>query len=288
MHEYRRNELRNCLVLLAEHRAKRPHLKKGTRECPFCRGREAMVPPATLELPKGRWRVRAFPNKFPFVERRGRFAWRNGRAPAFGDHEVIVETHEDKALFENYSREQLNYLWSAYLDRFNDFSSRKQVEFVLLLKNHGSKSGASIPHEHSQIVSYPFVPEQLKGFLKKPCALCDHEKIGLTVFSTKNFRAITPFNALTACELWLVPKKHVSSMLEVDGAELLEAIQECVRRLKRFDDSYNFIFVNSPRRGNLHFHVEFFTRKAVWGAVELGLGIYLNQTSPESAKKLLG
>jgi UDPglucose--hexose-1-phosphate uridylyltransferase len=289
MHEYRFDSLRGLTLLIAEKRAERPHLhEKGgaKKKCPFCRGNEALTGPATLELPAEKWRVRAFPNKYPFVERRGRFKKGARTAPAFGDHEVIVETARHSELFEDYSREQTESLWSAYLDRFNELSSRPQTRFVFLLKNHGADSGASIPHEHSQIVSYPFVPERVKRFAAKPCALCDLRKLGVPVFSTRNFRVIAPFDSLTAGELWVVPKKHVESMNGVNGVELLRALQECVRRVKRFSNSYNFAFINSPKGGGVHFHVQVFPRTERWGAVELGLGIYLNALGARNAAEL--
>lgn len=288
MSKYFRDELNNKLLLVSEARANRPHLKKSDKKkCPFCSGQEKLTEKATLELPDKNWSVRAFPNKYPFVKRSGKFSWKNNSAPGFGDHEVIVETNKHRELFEDYSDNHLELLWEAYLNRFNDFSSRKQVEFVCLLKNHGKKSGASISHEHSQIVSYPFVPDKVKRFTTNQCPLCNPSKLGITIFSTKNFRIITLFNALVAGECWIVPKKHVKTMQDVDGVELLKALQETVKRIKKFTDSYNFVFINSPKNGDLHFHVEVFPRVEQWGAIELGLGIYLNAVGARKARELL-
>src|SRR3989338_5779501 len=136
-----KDKTKNLVVVQTSSRSKRPHLPS---VCPFCPGNESLTPPSTLCLPSAAWKVRCFPNAFPVVA---------------GAPEVIVETNVHGALFENFSREQLRWVFEAYQNRYRALS--KKGGYVFLFKNFGPKSGASIPHEHAQVVRFPFVQDML-------------------------------------------------------------------------------------------------------------------------------
>ena len=76
-------------------------------------------------------------------------------------------------------------------------------------------------------------------------------------------------------------------MSDAEGVELLQALQEVVRRTAPFEESYNVAFHSAPRGRDFHLHLEIYPRKPIWGAVELGLGLVLNGVGEKSALKLL-
>ena len=71
-------------ALWPPHREQRPNIfREGTDRCPFCAGHEADTPPE-IWRDGTPWRVRVFPNKYPATE----------------EHEVIVETPDHRASFD--------------------------------------------------------------------------------------------------------------------------------------------------------------------------------------------
>ena len=292
--EFRRDCFKRVDVLVSDARAKRPRVSN-KQGCPFCRGSESMTPPTICAYPNGReWRVRRFRNAFPALKPLGKkFSWRDGSAPAAGDHDVIVETEKHAQAFQDFSLEHLGLVWRAYKEAFLDFSRRKNARLVFLFRNRGPRSGASIPHEHAQIVALPYVPEYVRNeaeAVKRECPFCGIAKREAVLFETENFVCILPKAARLPCESWIVAKRHVRSLTDLsdaEGVELLEALQEVVRRTAQFEESYNVAFHSAPRGRNFHLHVEIYPRKPTWGAIELGLGLVLNTASEKRAASIL-
>ena len=308
--EFRKDETKGALVVMADERSMRPThgVKKG---CPFCRGNERMTPPTVFALPYDRlrgaparmtarragWRTRVFQNLYSALKRKGRFAWKDGTAPAFGDHEVIVETPRHAELFQDYSNQQLMLLWETYRARYDELRSRKDVRCVFIFKNHGAKSGASIGHEHSQITSWPFVPGMIAAEAAKSkkghCVFCKllKEERKNVLLESGHFVALCPSFAHFPCETWVIAKEHKRSIRDLNDAEaqsFMLMLQECVRRISDFEESYNIAFHSAPKGADFHFHAEIYPRKPIWGAVELGAGPVLNTTTERSALAILG
>ncbi len=250
-------------VAFSSSRSKRPHRPT---QCPFCKGSEHVTPPTTFALPASDWKVRCFRNAFPIVYGRD------------GDHEVIVETPVHSELFEDLSPEQLALVFQAYQDRFKALSSRKNAKYVLLFKNFGVGSGASIPHEHSQVLSFPFVPEMIQseaksgktldGLLKQPALL-----------ENRFFKAVCPPFSRFAHEAWIAakdPGRRFENFSGDEGAALLSMLQQIVRKSKKFAPDYTVAYHAAPPGKKMRFHAEIYPRKAVWGGVELGAGVIVN------------
>src|SRR3989344_2991811 len=93
--------IKNQVVIVAVKRSKGRRLFSKVKEmplCPFCKVNEKMTPPTRLALPNARdWRTRVFENAFPALKPKGRFKKIPG--PAFGEHEVVVETPSHDQLF---------------------------------------------------------------------------------------------------------------------------------------------------------------------------------------------
>lgn len=305
MPEYRLEPTKQEIVVVAAKRAKRPTVfGKGSAACPFCPGSEHLTPPTTFSLPAGskKWKVRCFRNAFPILDAHAKFSppksafsW---KSQAFGEHEVIVETEEHGKLFQNLDERQLMLVFEAYENRFLELSKIKGIDCVFLFKNHGKAGGASIEHEHAQIVALPFLPpvilremafsslyqqEHGKCFF---CEIKKHEK--RVLFENRHFVAVRPSFARFPYEFWLIPKRHVYCFPQLNAVEakaFMKSLVECVKMVFNVATDYNILFHNSPKEGlgGLHFHCEIIPRTNVWAGLELGTGVIVDSRSAEQA-----
>jgi len=304
MIEYREDPTKNTMTIISGSRAKRPFvfdIPKGS--CFFCKGMEFTTPPATFVLPDEKnWKVRSFKNAFPILSPDEKFEEGKGReyyfAGGYGEHEVIVEAEDHAKLFQTLTEEELKNVWRAYVNRFQEFLKREKIEYIFLFKNHGKRAGASIEHEHSQIISFPFVPEliareisnqyNVKGGAEKKCIFCalPHLEEKNKVFESRNFTVIAPPFARFSYELWIIPKKHVKLMTELtedEGVELLSILKTLIIKAQAVTPDYNIIYHNAPKKGDLHFHVEFCPKTSDWAGVELGTGVIIRSKGEEEA-----
>ena len=162
---------------------------------------------------------------------------------------------------------------------------------LYLFKNHGKLGGASIYHEHSQIVGLPFIPEiPLCEFsYKGKCVYCAAAKKNV-VFQNAEFAVVRPEFARFELECWIIPKKHVDSFVDFDkrtAALFMQALQETIRRVKRKTTDYNVAFHASCKAKKVHFHVEVYPHTATWAGLELGAGVIVNQMDEKTALKVL-
>ncbi|MGB9672103.1 MAG: galactose-1-phosphate uridylyltransferase [Candidatus Micrarchaeia archaeon] len=300
MPEFREDSTKKTIVVNASLRGKRTQLYKwiGRKTCPF----DNPIEPTTFVASKGSWSVRAFKNKYPFVvpakkfKKKGLF-W---RSPAFGEHEVIIETSEHNKLFHELSSDELELVFEAYKNRFQVLEKRKGIKCVFLFKNHGRAGGASVEHEHAQIISFPFVPEIIEReafFVKKTkregkCWFCDVKKHfrgqqWRFVSETKNFTAFVPPFGRFPFECWIIAKRHARSITELstqEGTEFLRLLARIVGAERGLAcEDYTIAFHNAPKGRDFHFHAEVYPRPNVWAGIELGAGVVGNPQSDEEA-----
>ena len=252
---------------IAAHRSKRPTLAKKDF-CPFCPNAEHLTPPTTLQVPAKKWLVRCFENAFPIITKK------DG-----GRHEVIVESNKHDEAFEDMMHNE--ELFSAYQNRFNQMKGK----CVFLFKNSGVGSGASIYHEHSQIISLPFEPEIIKKekSLKK-CVFCSLLK-QKPLYENDYFKAVLPEYGRFPFETWVIAKSHGAKFGKLsikEGVDYIRALQESVRLIKKKSPAYNIALHTTT-----HLHAEIYTRKSTFAAVEYGTGFIVNTHAGEDARREL-
>ncbi|MCX6767432.1 MAG: hypothetical protein NTY90_01715 [Candidatus Micrarchaeota archaeon] len=300
--EFREDPTKKVSIIFSTERAHRPQVfGEEKQKCPFCRGSESMTPPTTFARPNAfDWKVRCFRNAFPLLSPREEFKGLVG--PAFGDHEVIVETGEHGALFQDFQPAQLALVLETYKNRFSAMASREGIACVYLFKNHGRAAGASIEHEHAQIVALPFVPELLereaaafdevsrasgKCFY---CSLAETEKENI-LDENQSFYAVCPPFARFPGETWVIPKMHRASMLDFDAEEdrdFMNLLAFCVKKIYETQGhDYVIAFHNAPAGRDFHFHAEIYPRTNTWAGLELGAGLIVNTKSEKDALKEL-
>jgi UDPglucose--hexose-1-phosphate uridylyltransferase len=328
MPQIRQNLATRDWVIISTERARRPYdfisagkkkveLPEYSEKCPFCPGNEpALAPVETFSSrgADGKWKVRAVPNKFPaliqdgspdFTES-GINRWVNG----VGIHDVIIETPQHNTCIPLMPAAQVVEILMAYKKRFIDVLSNKNVEIVILFKNHGESAGTSIEHPHSQMIGMPIVPYHIRNRIgeameyfdnHRECVYCrmvseeikNKERV---IIETANFVSFIPYAALSPFHTWLFPKKHAPSFPMIndrDIPELAEVLKNVLARLYYGLDNpdYNLVIMSLPGvpRENSYFHwyISFVPRVSKTAGFELGSGMFINTGLPEESAKFL-
>lgn len=302
--EYRKDDGKGQLIVFSTERGKRPVVYGEKKPaCPFCKGNEGLTPPTTFVLPEEKdWKVRCFRNLFAIVKPEGQFKAGAFPAAGYGDHEIVVETDNHTEFFQNLEEEQLMLVLKAYKHRLAELALTKGIKYVLLFKNHGRAAGASIEHEHAQVIALPFVPplvaseaEHAAKFARETgecyhCMLLEGEAKRNKVVQNDSFVAFCPSFARFPMEFWIMPRKHRRSLLELSSAEgrdLMLILRDMIARLYANSSDYVVAFHNAPDGSDMHFHIEVYPRTSVWGGVELGGGLIVNSKDEKQALEAL-
>lgn len=301
MGELRKDYILDRWVLIATERAKRPNdfkskpFSSSKASCPFCPGHEHMTPPASYVVRKdGNWLIRCFPNKFAAVtcgaEKNHESEFFN-YLTACGFHEVLVETPDHNKRLADLPLNHIILVLDSYVKRILAFDSK----YVLVFKNHGVEAGTSLIHSHTQIVAYNQIPklvqDEVKAFKKfSSCPFCSIIKLEAKsprkAFENNSFIAFTPFASRSPLEVWIFPKKHIRSIIDVnDFSDLASILKKVLTKLGKINASYNFFIHNAPSKSDFHFHIEVVPRLSKWGGFEFGTDTIINVISPEEAAK---
>jgi UDPglucose--hexose-1-phosphate uridylyltransferase len=288
--------------------------------CPFCPGQEHLTPHEILAYrPHGEsnssgWTVRVVPNKFPALQVEGEMG-REGiglydRMNGIGAHEVIIETPDHKDAFAELSSKRVEDVLWAYRDRLVDLKRDIRFRYILIFKNHGSAAGATLEHEHSQLIALPIVPtsvlDEVEGCRahfrqKERCIYCDIIRQELSqadriVSDNPEFVAVTPFAPRFPFEMWILPKRHAAYFEESQRTQfdwLARILGDSLRRMDRVlsRPAYNFVLHTSPlheRTGEFyHWHFELIPKLTQVAGFEWGTGFYINPVTPEESAKFL-
>jgi UDPglucose--hexose-1-phosphate uridylyltransferase len=332
--ELRKDPVIDRWVIIATERGKRPtdfvtaepHDETGI--CPFDEGNEHMTPheifavrnPDTLADRAG-WKIRVVPNKYPALHVEGSidrvglgmFDQMNG----IGAHEVIIETPKHYDPFHNRPVEHIVDIIDVCQRRITDLHRDFRLQYVLVFKNHGIRAGATLTHEHSQIIATPIIPkrvnEEIGGSLeyfnyKSRCVFCDiirEEKrfSSRIVYENASFITFCPYASRFPFEIWLLPKRHMAGFTMVTRQEMIE-LADCLRvtmkglAVSLDEPQYNWILHSEPNptitrnpwpdlRDHYHWHFEIIPKLTRVAGFEWGTGIYINPTPPEEAATFL-
>lgn len=234
--------------------------------CPFCPGNEAETPPESARVGDP-WRVRAFPNKYPFAPH----------------HEVIVDAPQHDATFE--SLPHARDVVAMYLDRYRALARHDGMEQAVLFKNCGREAGASLPHSHAQVAALPFTPPRIEreatAFRQAAsCPLCD--AIGAAeanIAENESFMAHAPVAGAFSGELWIVPKEHIGDFSPLAGRaidDLASMLAIATFQVTRLSSSYNWLFLQFGEHSAAHAYVEVIPRTSAVAGFELATGTFID------------
>ncbi len=287
-------------ILMAPARTGRPQLTGKAKDgipvkCPFCTGEEAQTPPevdavrepGTAPDTPG-WTVRAFPNLY-------------GAATV---HEVVAEGGQHSL----WPGDLDDALWADALAliarRIQVIEARPDVECAFFFKNVGRMAGASIAHNHSQILGLPLIPPRLEleadrcQTVLDSCPFCATLATaaveGRMVFDNGAFAVVCPEPSKLPLETWVLPRDHDATF---ENPDAMPALAEALGALFRgfgaaFDDSAFNLYLHrlppkDPRAGRFHWHLEAQPRTGFLAGLELGGDMYINAVPPaETAARL--
>ncbi len=318
MNELRQDRISGQWVTIAQSRGNRPQqVAKNsqtppgdkTQPCPFCPGNESELPGIVAEYPAASapgWQVRVTPNRYAAFKPEGEPCQpsASGALPAYGYHEVIIETPRHEANLDTLRDDELLTAMRAYRDRFSELMSRDSISTVTLFRNYGPGSGASIVHAHAQIIATAIRPEKLKALEARgrehfaqhgSCLVCDEleRELGAAariVEEGEAFVTLVPYAPQYVSEIWIVPKRHQARFDEMTDGELEAfgfALRGALRRLRqvRGDVAYNFAIDSAARdeRGapHVHWRLRLAPHISEKGGFELGTDIAVVASSPE-------
>lgn len=293
MTELRRDPITKRWVVIAAGRARRPeHFKREkkqvslTASCPFCPGNEDKTPPEIATFPERRpkngpdWQVRVVPNKYNAVGVDEKIKVRPFgmylAMTGYGAHEVIIESPNHYTLLEDQPLEHLMLILSAYKERLLDLYKDPNIKQIVLYKNNGSEGGASLSHPHSQLITFPIVPHEIKDDLKgakeyfekeKSCIWCSilewetrtnysvldedghlvrNDPAGIRlVYKNSNFIAYCPFASRFPYEMHIIPRRHSHCFGEINIQEIRELAEILKVAIKKLNAALKEIYPES-------------------------------------------
>jgi len=329
MPELRKDPVLGRWVIISTERAKRPkdfkfqpeERRLTPKECPFCPGNESATPPEIFAFREPGtqpnapgWSLRVVSNKFPALRIEGDLNRRGegiyDRINGIGAHEVIIETPDHQLDLADLADPAFLNVILAYQKRILDLKNDPRFRYVMIFKNFGAAAGASLEHNHSQLIATPVVPkrvmEEMDGAkryyeYRERCIFCDivaQETKGRKRLINENnsYISVCPFAPRFPFETWILPRNHRSNFEDATAAELKDLAQilkDSLRRLKVALNSppYNFIIHTAPitLKGIefYHYHLEIIPVLTRIAGFELGTGFYINPTPPEESSLYL-
>ncbi|MCK9566714.1 MAG: DUF4931 domain-containing protein [Methanothrix sp.] len=314
MPELRKHYFLDEYCIIAAERRKRPSdfqiakAAPGDRTvCQFCAGNEEMTPPADAVYTKlgvltdgperiSGWQMRVFPNVFPAMVPCPAPATTEWIAlPGQGFHEVIVDSPLHGENPADFDKEHMEKLILVYRDRYIHYCKNSLVKYVSIFKNWGMEAGASLSHSHSQLVTLPILPPLIKRerdaiSRRARCPFCNivaqEKKSCRLIEENENWILIAPFYSQAPYETWILPKRHLANLKEMNEAEgkslaaLLKRAMGAMQSVLN-DPSYNCMIFQLPSGYHLNIRIQPAISKIA--GFERSTGVYINTIAPEDA-----
>lgn len=336
LNEFRQDIVSGDWVLFATQRAKKPspqgtanhsQLYQDKKTCPFEDPQKSDHRDPILIYNKGQkivwekgftgeWTIQVVKNKYPALidglcvppRNVGPFLVADG----FGFHELVITRDHDKS-FAQFTDEETEEVLKVYKDRYNSISQDECGDYVLIFHNHGPLAGASVYHNHSQILSMPIIPpgilKNVKGAkeffertgekIHEMLIEWEVEQNKRIIYENEKFIAICPFVSRAPYEIRIFPKKTSSNFGDIHDEDLMSLANMLNKVLKKLNLALNnpdyafFIHTSPIKKGNsdlydfYHWHIEIMPRFSIAAGMELGTNVFVNTVDPDEAAKLL-
>lgn len=334
MSQLRQDPVTGSWVAIATERAKRPTsfqkrpkvAESSTglpgKPCPFCAGHEAETPselmairPAGGEANTPGWLIRVVPNLFPaftpanhraVVTEQGIYQVMEG----IGTHEVVILSPSHTADLDSLSQDDLLRVVQTFIVRYEANCAHENLQYLMIISNHGREAGASLVHPHSQLFGLPIVPPAVQSEIggvaryrdsSGRCVYCEIIRYELAsgsrvVYTNDDFLVYAPFAARLPFETSIIPRWHAShfeAMTLAQQHSFVDALFQLTRRVSTGlgDPAFNLYVHTAPCHVgpdfDYHWHLEFLPRLTIQAGFEWGSGIMINTTTPEDAAEFL-
>ncbi len=271
--------------------------------CPLC--------PGGPELP-GPFELAVFENRFPSLSPHAPDATGELVGPSRGQCLVVVYTSDHVEHLRELTRQQFANVVAVWRDRTSALWADGH-EYVMAFENHGSDVGATLPHLHGQIYAFDHVPPVTRTKLASharhrrehgECLSCrlvaDDVGSERLIHDNDHFVAALPFAPRWPLEVHVRAKDHgVGRLADLHGAAAVDLVRALSDVIGRYDNLWGFelpymmcVQEAPPARHDgapdWHLHVELLpphrnpSRLKVRASVETALGVFINDTAPES------
>lgn len=296
---------------------KEEHVYTQEAVCQLCTGREQQTPPEVdairpedTQADSPGWFARVIPNKFPALKIEGDLDKRGlgiyDMSNGVGAHEVLIETSAHNKELVDLSPEEIADVIKLCQNRSLSLAKDKRFKYIMIFKNYGESAGASVEHNHSQIIALPMVPRTVLAELEGAqayynfhdrCVFCDmiEQEYGdreRVVDENDYFIDFCPFVPRYPFENWILPKEHDSQFCSLNDEERLSLAHILKAMLNRMrsclsNPSYNFYLHVAPigykNLESFHWHIEIVPQLTREAGYEWGTGLYVVRTSPAKA-----
>ncbi|HEY4507243.1 MAG TPA: DUF4921 family protein [Candidatus Paceibacterota bacterium] len=326
LNEFRQDLVSGEWVLFATGRAKRPEqnshsvdvLVSSKTDCPFeepeKKGNEVLATYSNQD--KSDWTIKVSKNKFPAVTEGEAGPVKNhgpfGVESAMGIHEVVIFRDHERCLCR-YDKQEMAEIFKVYQDRYLNSFDHGSRKYTLIFNNHGKSAGASIVHPHSQIMSIPILPPDVRRSIhgsekfykenKKKIydvmvdwEIAEKKRI---VVENEYFVAFCPFVSRAPYEVRIFPRSgdaHFEKTPEDRLIFLGDIMSIVLGKISKSlnEPDYNFFIHTAPLQETetdphefYTWHIEILPKMSMVGAFEIGSGIDVNVVDPDEAAKLL-
>ena len=228
------------------------------------------------------------------------------KSPQNNTHHVLVANLDHDSSFQKLPVDGISKLLSVAQENIKSQYGRKD-NFVLLLARYGNAAGG-ILHPSLEMLTLPEIPsvimEEMAAVERSMqdlgiCPMCrviSVEQGGpRQLISTEHFIAFAPWAPTSSYEFWIYPKSHDSGFLSTssrvinDLALILRStLGGMQRELDKVPFSMSFHSINEKMGNDYHWHIEVHPMLKTWGSIEKGLGVFVNDISPEMTGEVLG
>jgi len=309
--ELRKDYFLDRFVVIAPSRSKRPEefkitkiLKKEIKFCPFCKKANSREEETDAIRYGKKWVIRSLYNIYPLTTTRVTKIKKGflKSMSNYGKHEIVVETPTHSKKFYDFSLDELE-LYLGFLKRRCEMLLKDEaVNYCYIFKNSGKFAGASLEHEHTQMITSRIVPSLVYREITKAneymrnnasCVFCDiikkeKEQKKREVMELKTVYVLAPFASRFEFETWIIVKRCVQNIMELSEKEIKDiarALRFVLNALmKKGEVSYNLFFHQSfDKTDHFHFHIEVCPRITEEAGLELGADFFVSEVYPEYA-----
>lgn len=272
------------------------------------------------ELPQGNYDIAVFENMFPTLNPEARYhpdIPGVQTAAAKGVCEVVVYSQDADRSLGRLPLGHIELLLEVWGDRYRELGARDDIAYVLPFENKGPEQGVTLNHPHGQIYAYPFIPPIPKLFMQSEQAYYQLNRRTLLldmidrevqdqrriIYEGSATLAFTPVCARYPYEVWVVPRRPVPSIDQLNDLERRDLARTLKTLLLKYDGlwkrsfPYLMLLYQAPCDGaehpESHLHFEFLPpyrtsdRLKYLAGTELGAGVFANDAFPEDKAKEL-
>lgn len=231
-------------------------------------------------------------------------------ADAHGFHNLVITRDHDKN-FSNFTDTEVAEILQAYQDQYLAMRGDSCSQFISIFHNKGPAAGATVSHNHSQMVSLPVIPPGIHRSLQGAedyyvannhtghSALIEWESAQKKriVYENEAFIAMCPYISKLPYQVKLFPKVGSPRFENISAADRILLANALNTVLKKIisglgDPDFNYYVHTAPVKPNTRdydsycWHIEIIPRVKIVGGLELGTDVYANEIDPDEAAEL--